>query len=417
MIESAPGVSRRWVLSTPRIAVGLAVAAQAGLVVFAAVHNYVTPDAAVGSDIAPLWLGGAVWRTVGPGHGYDAAAQSALYAQLTGGHGSTYPNTWAPGSMLLGIPLSLLSIDGALYAWIPLQLMALAAAGMIAATAASPRSSLRLRVAAAFGAGASAGAVAIALYGQWDGIPALGLAVAYALWSRGHEGRAGLVLTLLMFSGKPHLALGFLAFAAGRGSRRGLAGIAAGILLTAAVDLALVQVTGMHGWLDALGQISTLSATASLSLFGLLANTLGAGSVVEGVAIAGAIALLVCGGAFGWLSSRGAPLHVCLLGATCVALLVSPHLFAQDLALLIPVAAAALAIALARGRPDQVVIVIAVVSVVSLAAEYQILPLGSLRPDPFVPLLLLALVAWAWRHASLHSLGPAPVTSRVIRGG
>ncbi len=417
MSESAPGAPRRRLRWAPRIAVGLAVAAQAALIVFAAVHNYVTPDAGVASDIAPLWLGGAVWRTVGTGHGYDAAAQTALYAQLTGGHGWTYPNTWAPGSMLLGIPLSLLSIDGALDAWIPFQLVALAAAGMIAATAAAPRSPLRVRVAAAVGAGASAGAVAIALYGQWDGIPALGVAVAYAFWSRGHEGRAGLVLTLLLLSGKPHLALGLLAFAAGRGSRRGLAGVAAGVVLTAAVDLALVQVTGMHGWLDALRQISTLSATASVSLFGLLANTLGAGSLAEGVAIAGAIALLVCAGVFGWLSSRGAALHVCLLGATCVALLVSPHMFAQDLALLIPSAAAALAITLTRARWDQAVIVIALVSVVSLAAEYQILPLGSLRPDPFVPLVLLALVAWAWRHASRHSLGPAPVTSTVFRGG
>jgi hypothetical protein len=90
--------------------VAVAFAAQVGLLVFVVVHNYVSPDAAVGSDLAPLWLGGSVWRTLGPSHGYDAAAQSALYAHLTGGHGWTYPTTWAPGSMLLGIPLSLLSL-------------------------------------------------------------------------------------------------------------------------------------------------------------------------------------------------------------------------------------------------------------------------------------------------------------------
>ena len=393
----------------------VAFAAQVGLLVFVVVHNYVSPDAAVGSDLAPLWLGGSVWRTLGPSHGYDAAAQSALYAHLTGGHGWTYLNTWAPGSMLLGIPLSLLSLATAFHVWIPLQLAALGAAGMIAATAAAPRSSLRLRLVAAAGAAASAGVVAIALYGQWDGVGALGVALAYALWSRGHEGRAAMVLAVLLLSGKPHLALGLLAFAVGRGSRRGMVGIAAGVLLTALVDLALVQATGMRGWLDAVGQISTLSATASLSLFGLFANTVGTGSVVEGVAVAGAIALLVCAGAFGWLSSRGAPLHVCLLGATCVSLLVSPHMFAQDLAMLLPIAAAALSIALTRARRADVVIALGAVSVLSLAAEYQMFPLGSLRADPLVPLLLLALTAWAWRTAALRSPAPATADRGVLR--
>jgi hypothetical protein len=417
MSGSAPGAPGGWRHWPPRIVVGLACAAQVGLLVFVIVHNYSTPGVALGSDVAPLWLGGSVWRSLGPTHSYDVGAQAALYAQFAGGRGGGFTNTylWAPGSMLLGIPLSLLSLDAAFRAWIPLQLVALGMAALIAATAAAPSASVRLRIAAAAGAVASAGVVAIALYGQWDGIPALGIAVAYALWTRGHEGRAAMVLTVLLLSGKPHLALGLLAFVAGRGSRRGIAGMAAGVLLTALVDIALVQVAGMRGWVDALGQISALSATASLSVFGLFANTMGTGSVVEGMAIVAAIALLVCGGAFGWMSARGAPLHVCLVGATCVSLLVSPHMFTQDLAMLLPCAAAALSLALARARHAEAVIALGAVSVLSLAAEYQIFPLGSLRADPFVPLLLLALTAWAWWIAAVRSPSPIAAERGVLR--
>ena len=416
MIESAPAVQGRWLHRALRGAVAVAFALQVGLLVFVVLHNFLSPGAALDSDFSPSWLGGSVWRTLGPGHGYDAAAQAALYAHVAAGqgHGWMYPNTWAPGSMLLGIPLSLLSLTTAFDIWIPFQVVVLAAAAMIAATVAAPSSSAWLRVVAASGAAVSAGAIATALFGQWDGIPALGVALAYALWSRGHEGRAALVLTVLLLSGKPHLALGLLAFAAARGSRRGLLGIAVGVVLTGAVDLALVQAMGMRGWIDTLGQISTLSATASLSVFGLMANTVG-GSVAEGVAVVGAAALLVGGGVFGWLSSRGAPLPICLLGATCASLLVSPHLFSQDLALLIPVVAALLSLALARARYDHFVVTLGAFSALSLAAEYQILPLGSLRADPFVPVLLLALVAWAWRAATLRSPATATRDAPVLR--
>jgi Glycosyltransferase family 87 len=416
MIESAPGAQGRWLHGALRGAVGVAFALQAGLLVFVVVHNVLTAGAALDSDFSPGWLGASVWRMLGPGHGYDAAAQASLYAHVAAGqgHGWMYPNTWAPGALLTEIPLSFLSLTTAFDIWIAFQVVLLAAAAMIAATVAAPASSVSLRVVAASAAAVSAGAVATALFGQWDGIPALGVALAYALWSRGHEGRAALVLTVLLVSGKPHLALGLLAFAAARGSRRGLLGIAMGVVLTGVVDLALVQAMGMRGWIDTLGQISTLSATASLSVFGLLANTVG-GSVAEGVAVVAAAALLAGAGAFGWLSSRGARLPICLLGATCVSLLVSPHLFSQDLALLIPVVAAMLALALARARYDRFVVTLAAFSALSLAAEYQVLPLGSLRADPFVPVVLLALVAWAWRATALRSPAGATGDAPVLR--
>jgi hypothetical protein len=416
MIESASGVRGRWLHLTLRGTVAVAFALQAGLLVFVLLHNYLSAGAALDSDFSPTWLAGSVWRTLGPGHGYDAAAQAALYAHVAAGqgHGWMYPNTWAPGSMLLGIPLSMLPLRTAFDLWITLQLVILGAAAMIAATVAAPKSNPRLRLAAAAGSTISAGAVATVLFGQWDGIPALGVALAYALWSRGHEGRAALLLTLLLLSGKPHLALGLLAFTAARGSRRALLGIAVGMVLTGAVDLALVQGMGVRGWIDTLGEVSTLSATASMSLFGLLADVVG-GNAAEAIAIVGAAALVVVGGVFGWLSSRGARLEVCLLGATAISLLVSPHLFSQDLALLVPAAAGLLAVALARARYDHVAVVLGAVSLVSLAADYQVLPLGSLRADPFVPVVLVALVAWAWRAAAVRSAAGATRDAAVLR--
>ena len=93
----------------------------------------------------------------------------------------------------------------------------------------------------------------------------------------------------------------------------------------------------------------------------------------------------------------------------------SPHLFSQDLALLIPVVAALLSLALARARYDHFVVTLGAFSALSLAAEYQILPLGSLRADPFVPVVLLALVAWAWRAATLRSPATATRDAPVLR--
>jgi Glycosyltransferase family 87 len=379
-------------------------ALQLGLLIFVVVHNYTSASAALDSDFAPSWLGGSTWRTVGPSHAYDVSAQAALFAHITSGqgHGVVGPYAWAPGSLLLAIPLSLISLRGAYDVWLLVQLVALAAAALIAVVAAASRSSWTLRGAAAAAAAVSAGAVATALFGQWDGIPALGVGLAYALWKRGHEGWAAAVLTVLMLSGKPHLALGLVAFTVGRGSRRGLLGLVCGLIVTGAVDLALVQVTGMRGWVDTLGQISTLSATGSLSVFGLLADTLGGASAVAALAVVAAVALVVSGAAFGWLSRRSPRLDVCLLGATCVSLLASPHLFAQDLALLIPLAAAYLALVIAQARHDLFVLGLAAVSVVSLAAEYQIFPLGALRADPIVPVLLLLTAAWAWRAAAIR---------------
>ncbi|MBV8445888.1 MAG: DUF2029 domain-containing protein [Candidatus Dormibacteraeota bacterium] len=381
---------RRETVALRAAAVG-ALLVQCAVLFASAVHTATAGDAASSSDYAASWFGASAWRSVGPSHAYDFTAQAALYSQVTHGVAGAWahPFTWAPLSLLLALPVSLLPLPAAFSVWGLLQAMFIAVSAVIAVRASAVRGA-RMRLAAVAVAFAGAGTVATILFGQWDGLPALGLAVAYALWRRGAEIPAAAVLCVAMLSGKPQLALALGAFVIGRSLWRGAAGLTIGGVVTALVSLALVGSGGIAGWLHTLGITATVDPSGSISVFGLAADVMGNGPAAQVLATLAAVGLIAMAWMLGHASRQPAGLEVCLLGATCASLLASPHLFVQDLALLTPVFAAVLM----RIHDRRTVAVIAWLALV-LAAEYQILPFGSERPDALVPLLLLAAMGFA----------------------
>jgi hypothetical protein len=178
--------------------------------------------------------------------------------------------------------------------------------------------------------------------------------------------------------------------------------VAVGVLVIAATSVVIVGVAGLEAWVQTLGSIAALPAIGSLSVFGLFANLFG-DTAAATIASWLSVALLACGACvLGWRSRARDGLAPALFGAASASLLISPHLFAQDLALLIPPLAALMARTASSHRWDRALAWGVVGCCVSLAAEYQFLPLGFQRADVLLPLLLLFAVV-----ASLAATAPA----------
>jgi MFS family permease len=191
---------------------------------------------------------------------------------------------------------------------------------------------------AAAAAVAGSATLPLLLLGQWDGLCALGLALAYASWRRDRSFSAGFWLALGFGIAKPHLAVGLLAFAIGRRDRRALLGILAGAAALIAVSVATVGPGATLGFLGASSfALGNTPAASTLGLLGLAASWLGSGSAATGIAIGGGVLGIAACGLLGW-RSHGHPdrLEATLAGAAALSLLVAPHLLAHDLVVLAP---------------------------------------------------------------------------------
>ncbi len=147
----------------------------------------------LGSDFSAIYVAATVWLHGGPSTTRRSSTHGSSPCSPTGpgppSHSSPRrsPRCWSrrsPTSVSPPPTGSSLSSSFAL----------LGAAAIVAARSAPWPADRRpgLRAAAVLGALASTGAsYALLLLGQWDGVSALGLALAYAAWRRGHEGRAG----------------------------------------------------------------------------------------------------------------------------------------------------------------------------------------------------------------------------------
>jgi hypothetical protein len=362
------------------------------------------------SDFTASYVGGTLLRE---GHGaaiYDEGLQAALHASLVAPdrHGNL-PFVNPPAAAVLVAPLTLLSLPAAYRLWQVAQLLMLALALLVAARAAPWPRELRRRGAVgavALAAFAGTGTLALGLLAQWDGLSALGVAAAYALWRRQAGFAAGVVLALSASVAKPHLAIGLAALLLGWRERRTIAGALTGVAVAVAVSLAAVGPSGLIAFAAAARTDATRWPLASLLGFnGLSGSWLGDGAAAQVIGAACSAAALVACVVLGRRLARGRiALEPCLAAALLLSLVASPHLLAHDLVLLAP-ALVALAAWAARGegwaawpgRTSRAILVGWLVLCLVAAVD-----LGSQQPAPpgrLVPLALAGLAApLAWRR-------------------
>lgn len=322
--------------------IAMLVAGVAGVVISSWVSTWVhaTPGQIAAADYTPTYVAATQWRA---GHGaglYDPGAQSAQGASL-GLNGAQFEGNRfvdAPLAAVVAAPFSLLGLDASFRVWSLLQLgLVVLAVTLVLRAAPWPETTPRpARVAAAAFAVAGAGTAMLFIEGQWDGVPALGLALAYVSWRGDRPALGGAALAAGMLLAKPHLAIVLLAWLLGRRDRRMLAGAGAGLAALALATLLVVGPAGIGAalrapWLS----MGVTPVRMLLGFLGLFASWLGEGPAAYALAIAAGCLALVAGFRMGAATRRDPrTLEVSLAAATLLSLLAAPHLLAQDLVVL-----------------------------------------------------------------------------------
>lgn len=293
------------------------------------------------SDYTSTYVAAQSWRSGDGANLYDRATQLAGHEALGTAPqavGLRYVNP--PLGAVVAAPFSLLGYVASYRAFAVFQFLLVLLAVVIAVRVAPwPSSTPRLmRIGVGMLALAGAGTGEILLQAQWDGIGALGLALAYWAWRRGWSGWAGVAIAIAFGITKPHLAFGLIAFLIARGERRALGGAVAATVAMVAASVALVGVHGTIAFVSAPATSASVSPLPTmLGFIGLVYSNLQPGIVAEllcVVAAAGAVALAA---ALGVVSRRDpARLEAALAGATVLSLLSAPHLLVHDLVVLAP---------------------------------------------------------------------------------
>lgn len=336
-------------MSSQRARLGAAVllvAAAAVLAHYVQVWSAIPPVQARTSDFAGTYAAATLWRTGRPADLYDVAAQEAV-SRAAGAPGNHLfiPFENPPLAAVVASPLTLLDATSAYRAWSLLQLAALAAGLAIAARAAPwPRHGPRLAATAcACVALAGFGTGLLLVEGQWDGVPALGLALAYAGWTAGRRFAPGFAAGFAFGIAKPHLAVGVIAFMVGRRDWRGLSGVVAGGATVAAAGVVLTGPAATAAFVRALLEPVNSPPAQMQGSSGLTGALLGSGIGPYALALLLAAVALVVAGWLGAVSRRRSLLEPAMLGATALSLWASPHLLGHDLVVLAPPLVAAFA--------------------------------------------------------------------------
>ncbi|MGH7748995.1 MAG: glycosyltransferase family 87 protein, partial [Candidatus Dormibacteria bacterium] len=235
------------------------------------------PHHRIDNDFISTYFG--AWLLRGGHHAdlYDPTVQRWAHDLLVG---PTPPSEFfmpfvnVPIASVIALPVTLFSPAVAYMGWSTIQLALLAAAIVIAYRAA-PRPAGRSTV-------ETAGILLLVLSayvtldlplaGQWDGLNALGVAMAYRCWRRDRYYAGGAWLVATMALAKPHLAIGLLAFILGWGNRRAIAGALTAGVSIAIASFALVGTSGVLGWIHLLGSDAHAWSVRGQSSFVALAG-------------------------------------------------------------------------------------------------------------------------------------------------
>lgn len=410
--------------AAPRVvaAVGIAV-----LITFLVLWVGIGTGHRTSSDFTATYLGAWLLRTGHRGELYNGTAQ--VWANTVLGHPSAAagaavpPFVEIPISGALTVPLSLLNVATAYTVWTALQLSFLLTAVVVAFRAAPRRAGRGTAEALALVIIPLASYATFDLLwtGQWDGVSALGIAVAYHSWRRGRVATGAACLVAAVALAKPQLALGLVAFLVGWRDRRAWGGALAAVVALGIGSLAMVGVAGARAWLQLVGADSHLySPTGLYGFISLPSAWFGSGSLVTPVAVAGILVLVgLCCVLGHRLRTGRLSLGAAFGTAVCLTMLAAPHSYGYDAVNLIPPLTWLLAeyspfSAVGATRMRAWTIVALWYAAMSAAFVRPVLPAAVLRVGNLAVWMSIALAVCLWRMVHATAVGAAPAAGHAV---
>lgn len=293
------------------------------------------------SDYTATYVASQAWRAHDGGNLYDPKVWVAGH-QAIGSPPSTQAMPYAnpPLAAVVDAPFSALGFLTSYRLFGLVQVVLIAVAILIAVRAAPwPRSTPRLvKAAVALVALAGTGTEVLLLQAQWDGVGALGLALAYVAWRSKRPGWAGIAIALSFGITKPHLVLGLAAFLLARRERRATVAAVVTTVGTVVASLLLVGAHGSLGFLQAPGYSADVSPLSTiLGINGLVFSNLQGGVIAVALSVAAGALAVALAALLGGVSRRHPDrLEIGLAGAAALSLLAAPHLLVHDLVILAP---------------------------------------------------------------------------------
>lgn len=380
------------------------------------------------SDFTSTYVGATLVRDGQRLQLYDESIQTPLHTRLIAPDTEgDLPFVDAPIAAALAVPVTLVDLGTAYRIWSWLQAALLVVAVVVAVRAASwsPRTPRTLKVATAMAALAGAGSLVALMQAQWGGVSALGLALAYQEWKRGHQAAGAAVLVVAAAIAKPHLAVGLLAFMAGWRERRVIVGALMGGLGMVAVSTAIVGPAGMVHFVSfALSSNTRWDLRSFSSFVGIPGSFLGNSTTAQIIGAIGSVIALIGAWRLGSLVRRRPErLDAALAGATVLSLLAAPHVGSHDLVMLAPAMVWSVPLALhanvsahLHARVNALAMLATTWTLISVALVVSLADGASLPPGQLTPWVLIAAVVIAWQQARVGVQRPPRVRSEW-RGG
>jgi hypothetical protein len=405
--------------STARF-VRVCIAASAAIVLsYIIIWSQITSSGVGASDFSASYVGATLLANNREAV-YDPGAQAALRTSLTGTVGYL-PFVDAPIAAVLLLPALPLGLVGAFYAWSTLMFALLVAAVFVAIRSApwpaeTPRS---WKIGSGAVAIAALGTLEALVQAQWGAVLALGIAVAYRDWRRGHQARGAAALVACAAVAKPHLALGLVAFMLGWRTR----GVVKGALIGGVMSLVgSAVVVGPGGLARFLSLATASNAQWPLRTFigavGIPGSLLGNGPTAVAIGWMGSALALVLAFRLGAAVRQDVrALDGALAAAVVLSILAAPHVYTHDLVLLAPPVAWMMASAIREGTAtkrvrrtasSRVRVLLGSWCFITIAAVISnrtgALPLGQLTPWALITLVVVLHSMTSRAPASRHSL-------------